>query len=183
MKLKTNQEALKELDLQVGDTVKVFQKAESHKRGWANHWVDNMDNAIGKTGVIVGIGDENQGVEIKIDEVQDGVGCNYRYPAFILGKLINNVVKPSEPTTVLQEAESLIYGDREKDYGKTSDNFADIAKGWEVIAKTTITPEQVGLMMAWLKICRANKDNCEKRDSLVDLAGYAGCIEKIKKNL
>lgn len=85
--------------------------------------------------------------------------------------------------TILDTAKSLIYGDREKDYGKTSDNFADIAKGWEVITKATITPEQVGLMMAWLKICRANKDNCEKRDSLVDLAGYAGCIEKIKKNL
>lgn len=85
--------------------------------------------------------------------------------------------------TILDTAKSLIYGDREKDYGKTSDNFADIAKGWEVITKATITPEQVGLMMAWLKICRANKDNCEKRDSLVDLAGYAGCIEKIKKGL
>ncbi|MEY4332821.1 MAG: phage Yecey3 [Bacteroidota bacterium] len=85
--------------------------------------------------------------------------------------------------TILEEAQSLIYGDREKDYGKTSDNFADIAKGWEVITKTSITPEQVALMMAWLKICRANKDNCGKRDSYVDLAGYAGCIEKIKKGL
>ena len=84
--------------------------------------------------------------------------------------------------TVLDTAKSLIYGDREKDYGKTSDNFADIAKGWEVLFKTTITPEQVGLAMAWLKICRANKDNCAKMDSLVDLAGYAGCIEKIKLN-
>lgn len=183
MELKTHQEALEELDLQVGDTVKVFEKAKSHKRGWENHWIDKMDNAIGKTGVIVAIGSKNEGVEIEIDGVQDGIGGNYNYPAFILGKLINNIVKPSEPTTVLQEAESLIYGDREKDYGKTSDNFADIAKGWEVITKTTITPEQVGLMMAWLKICRANKDNCDKRDSLVDLAGYAGCIEKIKKNL
>jgi len=85
--------------------------------------------------------------------------------------------------TILDTAKGLIYGDREKDYGKTSDNFKDIAKGWEVITKATITPEQVGLMMAWLKICRANKDNCEKQDSLVDLAGYAGCIEKIKKGL
>jgi hypothetical protein len=85
--------------------------------------------------------------------------------------------------TILDTAKELIYGDREKDYGKTSDNFKDIAKGWEVITKATITPEQVGLMMAWLKICRANKDNCEKQDSLVDLAGYAGCIEKIKKGL
>lgn len=85
--------------------------------------------------------------------------------------------------TVLDEAKDLIYGNREKDYGKTSDNFADIAKGWEVITKTSITPEQVALMMAWLKICRANKDNCGKRDSYVDIAGYAGCIEKIKKGL
>lgn len=85
--------------------------------------------------------------------------------------------------TVLEEAQSLIYGDREKDYGKTSDNFADIAKGWSVLFKTTITAEQVGLAMAWLKICRANKDNCEKRDSIVDCSGYMGCIEKIKKGL
>ena len=89
----------------------------------------------------------------------------------------------NETMTVLEEAQSLIYGDREQDYGKTSDNFADIAKGWEVITKASITPEQVALMMAWLKICRANKDNCEKRDSYVDLAGYAGCIEKIKKGI
>lgn len=184
MQLKTHQEALEELDLQVGDTVKVFEKAESYKRGWDTCWIHGtMDKAIGKTGTVVAICDGNDGVEVEIEGVTDGDGRNYKYPAFILGKLINNIVKPSEPTTVLQEAESLIYGDREKDYGKTSDNFADIAKGWEVIAKTTITPEQVGLMMAWLKICRANKDNCEKRDSLVDLAGYAGCIEKIKKNL
>ena len=71
----------------------------------------------------------------------------------------------------------------------TSDNFADIAAMWSVILRRNIktgadvTPEQVALMMAALKICRANKDNCEKRDSLVDLAGYAGCIEKIKKGI
>lgn len=89
----------------------------------------------------------------------------------------------NETMTVLEEAQSLIYGDREQDYGKTSDNFADIAKGWEVIAKVPLTPEQVALMMIWLKVCRANKDNCEKRDSYVDIAGYAGCIEKVKKGI
>ena len=50
-------------------------------------------------------------------------------------------------------------------------------------ANTKTTPEQVGLMVAWLKSCWANKDNCDKRDSLVDLAGYAGCIDKIKSGL
>lgn len=82
--------------------------------------------------------------------------------------------------TVLDEARRLIYGERQNDYGSVSENFADIAKGWSVLFKTEVTPEQVGLAMAWLKICRANKGNCAKMDSLIDLAGYAGCIEKIK---
>jgi len=85
--------------------------------------------------------------------------------------------------TVLEKAKDLIYGSRVNDYGKTSDNFANICAGWEIIFKDGFTPERVGLAMAWLKICRASNDNCEKEDSLVDLAGYAGCIEKIKKNL
>lgn len=89
----------------------------------------------------------------------------------------------SAKATVLDKAKDLIYGDREKDYGKTSDNFADICTGWEIIFKNGFTSERVGLAMAWLKICRASTDNCEKEDSLVDLAGYAGCVEKIKKNL
>lgn len=110
---------------------------------------------------------------------ESGPGGDY----FFESDLLPYEAAPPRPKTVLAEAESLIYGDREKDYGKVSDNFTDIAKGWEVITKANITPEQVGLMMAWLKICRANKDNCEKRDSLVDLAGYAGCIDKVKQGL
>ena len=127
---------------------------------------------------------------IKMDNGQGGLLWGPEHPRaeciLLDEEPIDSTVVPKSAVdkhTILDTAKSLIYGDREKDYGKTSDNFADIAKGWEVITKATITPEQVGLMMAWLKICRANKDNCEKRDSLVDLAGYAGCIEKIKKNL
>jgi hypothetical protein len=85
--------------------------------------------------------------------------------------------------TILDTAKGLIYGDREKDYGKTVDNFNAIAVGWTEIAKTLLTPEQVALMMIWLKVCRANNDNCEKEDSIIDICGYAGCIEKIKKGL
>jgi len=85
--------------------------------------------------------------------------------------------------TILDTAKGLIYGDRLKDYGKTVDNFNAIAVGWTEIAKTPLTPEQVGLMMIWLKVCRANNDNCEKEDSIIDIVGYAGCIEKIKKGI
>lgn len=85
--------------------------------------------------------------------------------------------------TVLDAAKSLVYGERVNDYGKTSENFKNICAGWEIIFKPGFTPERVGLAMAWLKICRASNDNCEKEDSIVDLAGYAACIEKIKKDL
>ena len=198
-KLETHQEAFNRLQLQVGDKVKVLEKAESKSRGWGASWVHDMDKNVGEIGIITSISYDGVLLKTNIDpdyyypayilevveRAKDAVTTTAKAPTDFLEKIIEKHNTGTAPTsiTVLQEAESLIYGDREKDYGKTSDNFKDIATGWEVIAKTTITPEQVGLMMAWLKICRANKDNCEKRDSLVDLCGYAGCIEKIKKGL
>jgi len=86
-------------------------------------------------------------------------------------------------STVLDKAKDLIFGDRVNDYGKTSDSFKNICVGWKIIFEPGFTPERVGLAMAWLKICRASNDNCEKEDSIIDLAGYAACIEKIKKDL
>jgi hypothetical protein len=82
-------------------------------------------------------------------------------------------------SSILDEAQQLIYGDRQQDYGSVTTNFSNIAKGWEVIFRTTVTPEQVGLAMAWVKIAR--QSNKKKRDNLVDVAGYIGCIEKIEK--
>jgi hypothetical protein len=89
----------------------------------------------------------------------------------------------SKDSTVLDKAKDLIFGDRVNDYGKTSDSFKNICVGWKIIFEPGFTPERVGLAMAWLKICRASNDNCEKEDSIIDLAGYAACIEKIKKDL
>jgi len=81
--------------------------------------------------------------------------------------------------TVLQEANDVIYGDRQADYGSATENFTNIAKGWEIILKTKVTPEQVGLCMIWLKMAR--EMNVSKRDNIVDIAGYAGCMEKLSK--
>ena len=79
--------------------------------------------------------------------------------------------------TILQEANDLIYGARQESYGSVTENFTNIATGWSVIAKVDLTPEQVGLMMAWLKIAR--QTNKPQRDNLVDAAGYLGCIDKM----
>ena len=83
--------------------------------------------------------------------------------------------------TVLETAQELIYGDRQKQYGSATKNFGDMAKMWSVIVGTEISPEQVVLCMASLKICRYN--HSKTTDSAVDIAGYAGCLEKLEKGL
>lgn len=75
--------------------------------------------------------------------------------------------------TVLEEAQELIHGERQADYGEPSKNFEDIAAGWSVIAGTELTAKQVALMMCWLKSCRLLKSP-NHRDSWLDLAGYVG---------
>ena len=79
--------------------------------------------------------------------------------------------------TVLEEAQRLITGDRNKSYDHPLDNFNRIAKGWEVIFNTKVTEEQVGLAMAWVKICREVYQ--QKRDNLVDGAGYLGTVQMV----
>ena len=81
--------------------------------------------------------------------------------------------------TVLEEANSIIYGDRQKAYGSVTINFGRIAKIWSAVLGIDVTAEQVGLCMVGVKMAReVNKPN---RDNLVDIAGYAGTIEKLNK--
>jgi len=90
----------------------------------------------------------------------------------------------SEPCTILQEADDIIYGDREKTYGHPSKNFdatADLWNGW-LAAKygpdaVMLDCYDVAMMMVLLKVAR--EAHLHKRDNLVDLCGYAACIQKI----
>ena len=79
--------------------------------------------------------------------------------------------------SILQEAEEITNGSRAEDYGNVRDNFTKIANIWTEIIGAKVTPEQVGLCMMGLKIAR--EVNTHKRDNLVDLAGYANCLDKM----
>lgn len=78
---------------------------------------------------------------------------------------------------ILNEAENLIYGDRCKDYGSPLDDFSRTAKMWSGILGIDVTPQQIALCMICLKISR--ECNKPKRDNWIDIAGYAGTLEKL----
>ncbi|MGA0807292.1 MAG: DUF6378 domain-containing protein [Pseudohongiellaceae bacterium] len=76
----------------------------------------------------------------------------------------------TERTRVLQEADTLINGQRQEDYGTPRQNFGVIADMWAAYLGADIEPRDVANMMALLKIARLRMTNA--RDSAVDGAGY-----------
>lgn len=104
----------------------------------------------------------------------------------------------SQNRSVLQEADYLINADRMKDYGHPKEDFARVsgmlsALGYRKINSKTGQPEELQphdfpIIMICCKLSRlANgiSDNYYHRDSVVDIGGYAGTLEKIyqpKKN-
>lgn len=100
-------------------------------------------------------------------------------------------------TTILQTAERLIYGDRNKVYRHPSENFENIANLWNAYFNAIrVRPDVAsGLEMrcfvvnkidvAYLNILQKiarGATNQEHTDTIVDIAGYAGCIERIISN-
>ena len=78
---------------------------------------------------------------------------------------------------ILDEAKSLTDGDRQEDYGHPADDFARTALMWTGILGgklregSEVTAMDVPLCMIAVKLARqAHRD---KRDNLVDIAGYA----------
>ena len=86
---------------------------------------------------------------------------------------------------VLEKARACVCGEREEDYGSPEDSFGCIAELWEAYLRAAciapdavvrVTPTDVAMMMALLKIARIGT-SCVggTADSFVDLAGYAAC--------
>ena len=79
--------------------------------------------------------------------------------------------------TILQEAQRLVYGDRQIDYGHPLDDFSKTAKIWSAIIGIGVSAEQVGLCMCAVKISR--QCNAPKQHNMVDLAGYAETVQRV----
>lgn len=75
---------------------------------------------------------------------------------------------------ILQEAESLVNGDRNIQYGDPSEDFRRTAELWSAWKGVDFETHEVAIFMALLKISRL-KWTPEKRDSWADLIGYGAC--------
>ena len=84
----------------------------------------------------------------------------------------------SKDKSVLMEAEELIHGARQKTYGHPYEFFSLLAKLWSGLFGVQISPELAVLGMMIVKIARL-RISPEHRDSLVDVAGYAGADELV----
>lgn len=79
--------------------------------------------------------------------------------------------------SVLQEAQRIIHGARRQDYGHPKQDWDKVASMWSVIFGAPVTAQQVGLAMIVLKVVRHLFR--PKRDNLVDISGYSGCVELV----
>jgi hypothetical protein len=98
--------------------------------------------------------------------------------AYIVASDVNSESVATSPS-ILQEADSIINGDRQKEYGSPLQSFTRIAALWSPVLGVEVTAEQVALCMIGVKVSRYM--NGQQRDSIVDIAGYAGCLELMKK--
>lgn len=92
-------------------------------------------------------------------------------------------VEPEPPVhaQILAEAEALLVGDRQEDYGPPEVNFRRIADVWDVLVPKPggWAPADVALAMAGLKLARAAQGF--KRDSAVDAAAYVALWAHLQK--
>lgn len=85
--------------------------------------------------------------------------------------------------TVLEEAQALVYGDREKDYGHPRENMRAVAglisaymraRGW---TGEDLRPGDAPAILTLLKVGRYATGGA-KRDTVVDIAGYAAVLAR-----
>lgn len=81
--------------------------------------------------------------------------------------------------SILEEAQEILEGDRESDYGDPVANFNRISRIASSILNETITPEQCVVVMMAVKLSREQYKH--KRDNLVDLVAYTEIYNRIKE--
>ncbi len=94
-----------------------------------------------------------------------------------------------EKRSILEEAQEIIHGDRNRDYGHPLDNHECTAGmfGWYMRRRVDCCGDEAEVLMDAEAVCVFNilqkisrlANTPGHRDSLMDIAGYAGNIEMV----
>jgi hypothetical protein len=79
---------------------------------------------------------------------------------------------------LLKETIKVITGPRAKDYGDKYNNHANISKLWSSYLDYEISPHDVAICMALVKIARLK--HRKTKDCYIDIAGYAAIAAEIE---
>lgn len=82
---------------------------------------------------------------------------------------------------VLDQAKSLISGDRAQTYGSAQRNFSQVAQLWKAQFGWDVSAADVAQAMILLKLARVG-GNPAHQDSWTDIAGYAGLGAEVGGN-
>lgn len=94
---------------------------------------------------------------------------------------------PTTRAEILDAAKKIVTGERERQYGSPEDNFAVIARFWEVylnqrcvdaMSGFMLNPNDVAMLMALMKVARIITGTF-KGDSYIDACGYLACAAEI----
>lgn len=90
-------------------------------------------------------------------------------------------------TNILDQASNLVDGDRSAAYGGPTDDFTCAAAMFSAYLSRTngkpvvVRPKDIGLFQIMNKITREGYKH--KQDNLVDIAGYAACVDWCENDL
>lgn len=148
-------------DYKVGDWVEVLENDPEHN-----------EIKPGDKFRILAVGVNSVGVHIPGE-------CN-------LGVLEVGNIKPvtihhSQELSILSKAEAIISGQRQTVNGKPERSFEQIAARWSLTVGSTITAQQVALMMVDMKMVRALQGVTTEGhdDHFVDMAGYVALAAEL----
>lgn len=154
-------------------------------------FVPQMDKYIGKTFIVEEVGSFstynyvlNDGwafnfnwLELADDSQTESVCISDDTKYWADFALRHGIIKEE---SILQEADRILNGNRDADYGDPVENFKRISRIASAILNKDITDEECCVVMLAVKLARENYKH--KRDNVVDGVAYMDILNRIKEN-
>lgn len=80
--------------------------------------------------------------------------------------------------SILQEAEEIVNGERQSDYGSAKESFGKIAIISSIICNKDIYPEDIVKIQIAIKLVRESYN--PKIDNRIDICGYAELLNRLE---